>query len=643
MEETVFEYSCYAITKENETVTDWVRVKEQSLSTFGSVAAVFAKALLNTPLNSECGMCIDITVKNGITSYMANYRHSEFWCRPFFGTDLTKIPDETQALVLELSKGYFCVVVPVVNDTYKCVLAGNQSGGFTAKLFSWCKNLQTVNGLAFVYACGENPARLVESCVKSALQILNNGTRHREERRYPESFEYLGWCSWDSMQINVNEQGLLEKCGEFQEKGIPVKWAIIDDMWAEIRDFYGQTYSSFQEMVSLMHRSALYHFQADPLRFPNGLKHCIEKMNEKGITVGMWHPTTGYWRGIAPDGEAFHCLKDNLISSETGALVPDWHCGKSYLYYKTLHDFFIRCGAAFVKIDNQSMTRRFYKNLAPVGTVAKSFHDGMEASVGEHFDNRMINCMGMASEDMWSRSFSPISRCSDDFLPENRAWFAKHILQCAYNSFLQGQFYWCDWDMWWTDDGQAEKNSLLRAISGGPIYVSDKIGRSRKEVLSPLALSNGKILRCDRPCIPTKDCITQDPTKGSRALKLQNMAGDCGIMAIFNINEDENTVTADISDEWIDGSCADEYAVYEHFTQELTILKRGEHIKVTLHSPDDYRLYIFVPLNDGFAVIGRTDKFISPKTIQCVIGQEFILKENGPCAYVKDRKLHVIN
>ena len=32
--------------------------------------------------------------------------------------------------------------------------------------------------------------------------------------------------------------------------------------------------------------------------------------------------------------------------------------------------------------------------------------------------------------------------------------------------------------MWWSDDGQATKNAVLRAMSGGPVYMSDKLGRS---------------------------------------------------------------------------------------------------------------------------------------------------------------------
>jgi hypothetical protein len=51
--------------------------------------------------------------------------------------------------------------------------------------------------------------------------------------------------------------------------------------------------------------------------------------------------------------------------------------------------------------------------------------------------------------------------------------------------------------MWWSEHPEsAIQSGVLRAISGSPIYVSDKIGRSNGEILKPLALSDGKILRC---------------------------------------------------------------------------------------------------------------------------------------------------
>ena len=63
------------------------------------------------------------------------------------------------------------------------------------------------------------------------------------------------------------------------------------------------------------------------------------------------------------------------------------------MFYNAFHDCLKKDGAEFVKIDNQSMTRRFYKLLAPVGKISRNFHNAMEASVGQHFDNAMINCI----------------------------------------------------------------------------------------------------------------------------------------------------------------------------------------------------------------------------------------------------------
>jgi len=624
----------------------WYKTKDGSIQTerasvtveqHGEVNAVYAKVLSRLPLDTDFGVGIDIEPECEIKRFMANYRHSEFWCSPFFRNNLCDVPDETQALLYEREDGIFGVILPVVANQYKCVLTGGTK--LTARLFSWYGKLSSCSDLAFVYAEGENPFELMEKCVKTALKLLNTGVRTREERDYPEIFEYLGWCSWDSMQIRVCEDGLIQKCKEFKEKNIPVKWAILDDMWAEVHDFYGQEYSNFSEMVQLMHSSRLYSFEADPIRFPNGLKACIDKIKEYGITVGMWHPTTGYWRGLEKDGKAYEQVKDYLIETEGGLYIHDYKADKAYMFYKTFHNFLRKCGAEFVKIDNQTMTRRYYKGLAPVGEVAREFHGGMEASAGEYFGSKVINCMGMGSEDMWNRQTSPISRCSDDFLPENKQWFKKHILQCAYNCYVQGQFYYCDWDMWWTDDGQAVKNSILRAISGGPIYVSDQIGRSRRSVLEPLILSDGRILRCDRPAMPTLDCMTVNPLTSDSIFKLQNICGDGGVIAVFNLNDENKAVNGTVSPSDIQGIQGSEFVIYEHFSKEFKIVARDEKIQVSLKDEDDFKLYTVVPYVNGFAALGDVSKYISLKTIKCIIGENIAMYEDVPCTVVKDGKL----
>ena len=623
-----------------QSVQDYhINIKQKNIN---NITAVYFEGFSEKAIDSEFGACIEMSIPN-LKEWMADYRHAEFWCRPLFGKELKDVPNNTQGFIYKKNDGKYGVILPVVSEEYKCVLCGSEEGLLQARLFSWYEKMNSCKALAFLYAEGNEPYKLMEDCTKVGLKLLNNGCRPCDERRYPEIFEYLGWCSWDAFQIRVSEEDILKKCQEFKDKDIPVKWAIIDDMWGEVHNFYDVKYETRSEMFRLMHASKLYSFKADPRRFPNGLKTCIEKVKEYGITVGMWHPTTGYWCGADPEGEIYRDLKDTLIETDQGWYIPTYEQNKAYRYYSAYHDYLRNCGAEFVKIDNQSMTRRFYKKLAPVGRVAREFHNAIEASVGQHFDNQMINCMGMANEDMWNRSVSPISRCSDDFQPEDRAWFAKHIMQCSYNTIVQGQFYYCDWDMWWTDDGQAVKNSILRAISGGPIYVSDTLDRSRAEILKPLALNDGKILRPDKQAMPTLDCLTEDPVVSGKVFKLQNMANGSGVLAAFNIDAENNKVSGKISPSDVIGLSGEEFAVYEHFSKELKILKYDESFDLVLSDNDDFKLYIIASLKEGNGVIGRTDKFISPKTVNYNRKGGYELVEDGPFAIIENHKLIIKN
>jgi len=604
-------------------------------------SAVYADAISRDAFDFEEAIGVKIDCSDEIESILAISKESPYWTRPNFVPSLGEVTKETQGLLCKKKDGTYLVIVPVVGNEFKTELIG-KDGELYAKTYSWYEKSYFCDELLFVYAEGDDLFKLIHNCFSLAVELLGNRCRLREEKDYPEFLEYLGWCSWDSMQIRVNEDGLREKCEEFKEKNIPVRWAIIDDMWAEVRDFYGQEYADFKEMVDLMHRSKIYSYEADPIRFPNGLKHTVKMINDYGIDVGMWYPTTGYWAGLDKDGDAYKEVGQYTLLSNENAIVPDYNPEKAYMYYKKIFEFFRGAGVQFVKIDNQAMPQVHYKGMAPIGETARGAQSGIEAAVGECFAGKLINCMGMASEAMWNRGSSAVSRCSNDFMPENRKWFRTHILQCTYNGLIQGQLYYNDFDMWWTDDEQARKNSLLRAVSGGPIYVSDKIGRSNADILKPLALSDGRILRCERPGVPTEDCLFDNPRTSENVFKVQNIANGCGVIAAFNLNEDEDKcVKGTISPKDVYGLANGEYAIFEYFSRNLNVVKYDESIDISLENADDFKLYIIVPLKNGFGAIGRTDKFISPATIEYVCGETISLKEDGPYAYVKDRKLVV--
>jgi len=115
-----------------------------------------------------------------------------------------------------------------------------------------------------------------------------------------------------------------------------------------------------------------------------------------------------------------------------------------------------------------------------------------------------------------------------------------------------------------------------------------------------------------------------------------------GVIAVFNFDQDNNAVKGTVSPNDVYGIQGNEFVLYEHFSGEYTILNRNEKIDITLKNQDDYKLYILVPIINGFAPIGRIDKFISPKTIKSVIGEIIELYEDGDYAYVKDGEIRIV-
>lgn len=99
-----------------------------------------------------------------------------------------------------------------------------------------------------------------------------------------------------------------------------------------------------------------------------------------------------------------------------------------------------------------------------------------------------------------------------------------HMVHCAYNSLWMGNFIHPDWDMFQSTHPCAEFHAASRAISGGPIYVSDAVGKHNIPLLKRLVLPDGSILRCDYYALPTRDCLFVDPLHdGKTMLKIWNL------------------------------------------------------------------------------------------------------------------------
>lgn len=573
----------------------------------------------------ECAVGLHCKEIKGVNRFFATYNKSEFWVHPFFG-EWCALPEFTQAILTETKENGYRFFTTVCDKEFVSTVRGFEDG---FDIYVWNNCLPNhVDTVALVWGEGTDPYRLPAEVNKETFSLLGKEPIMRTDKRFPDVLEYLGWCSWDAFHMEVTHDDLIKKAQEFSEEKIPVRWFLLDDMWGDVPN----------NNIPTMQSRELDSFEAAPDRFPKGLKGIVKELQEDyGLKVGLWHPATGYWHGINPNSPLAKEYGDYLFWSTKKQLIPRYEREKIEEYYDRQHGFYRECGVDFMKVDYQSHFRWYEKLAMPIGRAANNFHRAVEKANEKYFGGGLINCMGMATENFWNRK-SAVCRFSGDFSPENRNWFAGHIMQCAYNSVLQGSVYYGDWDMWWSDDTQAQKNAVIKAMSGGPVYVSDKLGRSKRDVIMPIVLSDGKIIRLEEPARPAPDCLFEDARESGKAFKLFNRHKENGILAVFNINKEEKPVFADISprDMLLEER---DYCVYDWFAKKAFLLGKQDGFRITLPCYDEFKFYLFVPIVDGKAAIGMKDKYISVATFETLPDGEIKALDSGEILVYKAEDL----
>jgi len=132
----------------------------------------------------------------------------------------------------------------------------------------------------------------------------------------------------------------------------------------------------------------------------------------------------------------------------------------------------------------------------------------------------------------------PVVRGSDDYWPNDPASHGPHLFANAMNSMLISHVGLQDWDMFRTDFGRtSHMHAAARAISGGPVYVSDVPEAHDSSILQALAFSDGAVPRCLRNVYPVRRALFTDPQRQAGVpLLLQNVnAAGGGVVGAFSI------------------------------------------------------------------------------------------------------------
>jgi hypothetical protein len=271
-------------------------------------------------------------------------------------------------------------------------------------------------------------------------------------------------------------------------------------------------------------------------------------------------------------------------------------------FFLKWHKYLKEQGVDFLKVDVQASALEFYKNTPHTLQKTVDLHSALERSVKKYFGGAMINCMGLSNIQAYSREFSSVLRNSDDFFPNRDNGFEGHIIQNAYNAVFNDNLYYCDFDMWWTRHFSAKQSSALRAISGGPVYVSDKVDETEAEYIIPMLDENDNIIRCPHAARPTADCLLNNPQ--GDVIKVYNKVGENIVIGVFNLSKERRKAFVNLLDVYADG----EYIGYSYFGR-----KYMREIEVELEG-DDVEIVNLYKVNDGKIKIGNTKKYISIAT-----------------------------
>ncbi|MFW6313730.1 MAG: Sip1-related alpha-galactosidase, partial [Spirochaetota bacterium] len=446
-----------------------------------------------------------------------------------------------------------------------------------------------------------------------------SSTGWRWEKTYGDPFEYLGWCSWEHYKKEIDAESMAAAVRELTEGEAPVRWVLIDD---------GH---------QLEHGLRLKSFAPDPAKFPDGWGPIVGLRDPRSIRwIGLWHCFQGLWKTLDEEND-FGDLNDDLARLPTGGYLPRGDEAAASRFYDRLIGSATDAGFDFVKIDVQASNVGWYRGTA--NAVEASAHNAhaLEAAVHERLPHGMINCMAHNILCIFNTRHSAVSRCSIDYHLNDADSIASHIVQSYTNSLWMGWSVWPDHDMFHSSDAEAGRMmAVSKALSGAPVYLSDAPSQIRADLVRPLCLSDGRLLRPLAPAAPVPESTFLDALgEADRPyLVVAPLTNRCAAVAAYNLVQEPTRVRGSVGADayrYAGMLLADDAAwevpdegvvAYEWYTGRTTRLGRrtprvAEALAVDLGHLED-SLVLLCPVVHGWAVIGRADVYLSPAAVTSV-------------------------
>lgn len=578
----------------------------------------------------------------GLRRYLAAHRYEPFWIQPRAGATLADFPVETQFCLFELASGAVALVAGLMDAPLRASLRA-EGEELVLVLDSGDPESRAQSALSLYVAVHEDVFALTREGARAVSGRLGAG-RLRRDKSTPDFTDDFGWCTWDAFYQEVSHDNVRQGLQSFRAGGVEPRFVILDDGWQRVRS-------------APTGERRLSGFGVDEAKFPGGLRGTVElAKGEFGVrTFLVWHAVHGYWGGV--DGAALgdYGVRDQLrwYSPEILSHAPAFnveHWGPvvgtpapSALqsFYDDYHAALAEMGVDGVKVDNQASVEGVSHGDGGRVRVMQATVQALEASTAKHFAGRLINCMSCSSERVYLAKDSTLLRSSVDFWPAIPASHGLHVYTNAVFGLFFGEFVLPDWDMFQSGHRAGAFHAAARAVSGGPVYVSDKPGGHDFELLRSLVLSDGSVLRARGVAVPTRDSVFGDPLTEPVLYKVWNENAHNRVLGVFNARyrEPSEKLEGSVAASDVPGLPAGDYALYFGRARQLVRVTRDARVALSLATLEA-EVVTIAAIERGVAALGLADKLNGGAAItrQSFVGgaYELELREGGELVLFSD-------
>jgi len=447
-------------------------------------------------------------------------------------------------LLLRLKAGDYLAMLPVAGDQTSAWIDTADGDAFTLHVGHLGRVPGCGTSLVFAWSSAPDAyTALGDVWSQVLLHPRFTGTaRQRSTKQYPQAFRYLGWCSWESLRMSIHEAVLQKTVQAISDSPIPVRWVLIDDGHQNVRN---------------MREAYLNHLlDFDPIheKFPDGFAPLLSLRDPERIRwIGLWLSFLGGRDGMALDHRLSPELTATMTPVHSGGLLPGATPSSALEFYSHYLDQGARRhGFDFVKVDFQSRALTLYaggeRANVPIATgnqhaianpVAATVHAvrGLEQAAAAR-GMPMMNCNSLNAPCVFNTGFSAVSRCSEDYVAGHLGRARTHLFYSYASIPWLGQTVWGDHDMFHSEDAVAGAiMARSKAVSGGPVYLSDLPERFVSNHIMPLCYSDGELLRPLAPAAPAPDSLFLDPIAQPRPLKvLAPLPNEAVAVIVYNLH-----------------------------------------------------------------------------------------------------------